>query len=64
VVNNKSACVCSNRRFIGIRDLLKEDEDLESREDLPYLGERMYSRKWLQDRIPTKIPDLAGCRKL
>jgi len=32
VVNNKSACVCSNRRFIGIRDLLKEDEDLESRE--------------------------------
>lgn len=44
VVNNKSACVCSNRRFIGIRDLLKEDEDLESREDLPYLGERMYSR--------------------
>ena len=21
-------------------------------------------RKWLQDRIPTKIPDYAGCRKL
>ena len=29
VVNTKSACICSNRRFIGIRDLFKEDEDLE-----------------------------------
>lgn len=64
VVNTKSACVCDNRKFIGIPDLLKEDEGLEPKEDLPYLGERMYSRKWLQDRIPTKIPDSAGCRKL
>ena len=32
VVNSNSACVCDNRRFIGIRDLLKEDEDLEPNE--------------------------------
>ena len=32
VVNTKSACVCSNRRFIGIRDLFKEDDDLEPNE--------------------------------
>ena len=31
VINTKSACVCDNRRFIGIRDL-QEDEDLEPKE--------------------------------
>ena len=32
VVNTKSACVCDNRKFIGIPDLLKEDEGLEPKE--------------------------------
>lgn len=32
VVNVKSACVCNNRRVIGIQDLLKREEDLEPTE--------------------------------
>ncbi|KAJ7377570.1 hypothetical protein OS493_028128 [Desmophyllum pertusum] len=65
VVNAKSACICPDKtRFIGIRDARERDEGLEPTEDFPHINERMYSRKWLQDRIPTKIPDFAGCRKL
>jgi len=32
VVNTKSACVCTNKRFIGVRDHFKEDEDMEPNE--------------------------------
>lgn len=65
VVSVKSACVCGDRKFIGVRNFWERSaEDLGDNDDLSMKSERMYSRRWLQDRIPTKIPDFAGCRKL
>lgn len=65
VVNAKSACVCGNQKFIGVRHFCERGEwELEDNYDLSIINERMYSRRWLQDKIPTKIPDYAGCRKI
>ncbi|XP_073228650.1 uncharacterized protein [Porites lutea] len=64
VVETKSACLCRGQRFIGTGLHRERQGNLEFIEDLTYLSERMYARKWFQDRIPTKIPDFTGCRKL
>lgn len=65
VVSAKSACVCGNQKFIGVRHFCERGEwELEDNYDLSIINERMYSRRWLQDKIPTKIPDYAGCRKI
>lgn len=64
VVSVKGACICRKEKIIGKRYKHCWENGLQESEDISYLEERMYSRKWLQDQIPTKIPDMAGCRKL
>ncbi|XP_067025932.1 uncharacterized protein [Acropora muricata] len=63
VVDAKSACICRHEKIIGRRGPRHRENMLDDNDDISNLTERMYSRKWLQDRIPAKIPDIAGCRQ-